>query len=189
MKKRRAGNQMTKTSKFISLILRHKPETIGISVDEHGWADVQELIDGVNRSGGHFLDMDTLMEIVRTDEKQRYSFNEDHTLIRANQGHSIPVDVELRQMTPPDILWHGTGEKYVPSIDEQGLIRKSRLYVHLSTDMATAKKVGSRHGRPVIYEIDCKKMVEDEYQFFLSANHIWLTKEVPPKYLCKVTQI
>ena len=184
MRNRRADSK-TKTSRFISMILRHKPETIGITLDEHGWADVQELIEGINHSGGHSLDMELLEEIVRTDEKQRYSFNEDHTLIRANQGHSIPVDVELEKRTPPDILWHGTGEKYVDSIDEQGLIPKSRLYVHLSTDRETAKKVGSRHGRPVIYEIDCRQMAEDGYAFFESANHIWLTKEVPVKYLKK----
>ena len=174
------------TSRFISLILRHKPETIGITLDEHGWADVRELIDGINRSGGHDLNMDSLEEIVRSDEKQRYSFNEDHTLIRANQGHSIPVDVELEKKTPPDILWHGTGEKYVSSIDVQGLIPKSRLYVHLSTDLETARKVGSRHGKPVIYEIDCKKMSDDGYSFFESANHVWLTKEVPVRYLRKI---
>ena len=108
------------TSKFISLILRHKPEAIGITLDDHGWADVWELIDGINQSEGHTLDMEILEEIVRTDEKQRYSFNEDKTLIRANQGHSIPVDVELEEKNPPDILWHGTGEKYVASIDAQG---------------------------------------------------------------------
>ena len=173
------------TSRFISLILRHKPETIGITLDEHGWADVQELIDGVNKSGGHTLDREILEEIVRSDEKQRYSFNEDHTLIRANQGHSIPVDVELEEKTPPDTLWHGTGEKYVPSIDVQGLIPKSRLYVHLSSDMETARKVGSRHGKPVIYEIDCLQMAADGYRFFESANHVWLTKEAPVRYLKK----
>ena len=174
------------TSRFISLILRHKPEVIGITLDEHGWADVQELIDGINKSGGHNLDMVTLEEIARTDEKQRYSFNEDYTLIRANQGHSIPVDVELEERTPPDILWHGTGEKYVPSIDSQGLIPKSRLYVHLSSDLETARKVGSRHGKPVIYEIDCKKMSADGYKFFESVNHVWLTKEVPVRYMRKL---
>ena len=173
------------TSKFISLILRHKPETISITLDEHGWADVQELIAGINRSGGHSLDMETLEEIVRSDEKQRYSFNEDHTRIRANQGHSIPVDVELEEKTPPGILWHGTGEKFIDSIDAHGLIPKSRLYVHLSSDKETAKKVGSRHGRPVIYEIDCRQMAADGYRFFESANHVWLTKEVPVKYLRK----
>ena len=174
------------TSRFISLILRHKPETIGITLDEHGWADVQELIDGVDKTEGHTLDREILEEIVRSDEKQRYSFNEDHTLIRANQGHSIPVDVELEEKTPPDILLHGTGEKYVSLIDIQGLIPKSRLYVHLSSDMETARKVGSRHGKPVIYEIQCREMSADGYRFYLSANNVWLTKEVPAKYLKKV---
>ena len=186
MKNGKSDKQLKNTSKFISLILRHQPEAIGIALDEHGWADVQELIDGINRSEGHTLDVELLEEIVRTDEKQRYSFNEDHTLIRANQGHSIPVDVELEEKTPPDILWHGTGQKYVSSIDVQGLIPKSRLYVHLSSDMETARKVGSRHGRPVIYQVDCRKMTEDGYQFFLSANHVWLTKEVPAEYLKKL---
>jgi putative RNA 2'-phosphotransferase len=177
---------MRNTSKFISLILRHKPEVIGISLDEHGWADVEDLIAGVNQSEGHFLDMETLEEIVRADEKQRYSFNEDHTLIRANQGHSITVDVELEEKMPPDILWHGTGEKYVPYIDVQGLLPKSRLYVHLSSDVETAKKVGSRHGRPVIYQVDCRKMTEDGLLFYLSANNVWLTKAVPAEYLSKM---
>ena len=174
------------TSKFISLILRHKPGTIGISLDEHGWADVQELIAGINASGNHQLDMDLLEEIVRTDEKQRYSFNEDHTLIRANQGHSIPVDVELEEKIPPAVLYHGTGEKYVASIDREGLIPKSRLYVHLSSDEETARKVGSRHGKPVIYTVDCAAMTADGYQFFLSANHVWLTKAVSAGYLTKL---
>ena len=186
MKTGKSGKKIKSTSKFISLILRHRPEAIGILIDEHGWADVQELIAGVNRSEGHALDMELLEEIVRTDEKQRYSFNGDHTLIRANQGHSIQVDVELEEKKPPDILWHGTGEKYVSSIDAQGLLPKSRLYVHLSPDIETARQVGSRHGKPVIYEIDCRTMAEDGYRFFLSANHIWLTKEVPVQYLKKL---
>ena len=185
MKNGKSYKKIQKTSRFISLILRHKPEAIGISLDEHGWADVKDLIAGINRSEGHSLDMDLLEEIVRTDEKQRYSFNNDHSLIRANQGHSIPVDVELEEKTPPDILWHGTGEKYVSSIDTQGLIPKSRLFVHLSSDMETARKVGSRHGKPVIYEINCRSMTEDGHHFFLSANHIWLVKGVPPQYLKK----
>ena len=165
MKNGKSDKQLRNTSKFISLILRHQPEAIGISLDEHGWADVQELIDGINRSDGHTLDMELLEEIVRTDEKQRYSFNEDHTLIRANQGHSIPVDVELEEKVPPESLWHGTGEKYVSSINAHGLIPKSRLYVHLSSDMEMAK---------------------DGYHFFLSANRVWLTKEVPVRYLKKL---
>lgn len=173
------------TSKFISLILRHKPETIGITLDEHGWADVKELIEGINASKGHFLDMETLEEIVKKDEKQRYSFNDDHTLIRANQGHSILVDVELEKKTPPDTLYHGTGEKSVASIDKQGLLPMSRLYVHLSADIPTAKKVGARHGRPVIYEVDCGQMLKDGHDFYLSANNVWLTKTVPAQYLRK----
>ena len=186
MKNGKSDKQLRNTSKFISLILRHQPEAIGISLDEHGWADVQELIDGINRSDGHTLNMELLEEIVRTDEKQRYSFNEDHTLIRANQGHSIPVDVELEEKVPPESLWHGTGEKYVSSINAHGLIPKSRLYVHLSSDMETARKVGSRHGKPIIYEIDCRGMAEDGYHFFLSTNRVWLTKEVPVRYLKKL---
>ena len=169
------------TSKFISLILRHKPETIGITLDEHGWANVDELIEGISRTQP--FDREMLEEIVATDEKGRYSFNEDKTLIRANQGHSIPVDVELEQKEPPEILYHGTGEKYVASIDEQGLIPKSRLYVHLSKDEETAKKVGSRHGKPVIYIVKSGQMSRDGIPFFLSANGIWLVKEAPVKYL------
>ena len=116
---------LTKTSKFVSLILRHRPEAIGISLDEHGWAKVDELIEGISKRQPFNREM--LEEIVRTDSKQRYSFNEDKTLIRANQGHSIPVDVELPEMKPPKILYHGTGEKYESSIDEQGLLPRGRL--------------------------------------------------------------
>lgn len=175
---------LTKTSRFISLILRHKPETIDIALDEHGWANISELIDGISKT--QYIDMAMLEKIVATDNKQRYSFNEDKTLIRANQGHSIPVDVELPETKPPVILYHGTGEKYVKSIDEQGLIPKSRLYVHLSGDETTAKTVGSRHGKPVIYEIHASEMYNDGYVFYLSVNGVWLTKSVPTKYMKKL---
>ena len=177
------GNH-TSTSRFISLILRHKPETIGITLDEHGWANVDELIAGVNRTRP--LDLAGLEEIVRTDEKQRYSFNADKTKIRANQGHSVPVDVELEAVTPPELLYHGTGEKYVESIEAQGLIPKTRLYVHLSGDYETAFKVGSRHGRPRIYQVHSGQMAEDGYVFYRSVNGVWLTKEVPSKYLTQM---
>lgn len=177
-------NDLTNTGKYISLILRHHPEVIGITLDEHGWADVQQLIAGIQKSRPDF-DMQMLEEIVATNNKRRYSFNEDHTLIRANQGHSIPVDVELAQATPPDILYHGTGEKYVSSILNAGLIPKSRLYVHLSKDVETAVNVGSRHGRPVVFEVNARQMAEDGIAFFLSANGVWLTKHVPVKYLTK----
>ena len=171
-------------SKYLSLILRHKPEVIGISLDEHGWANVEELIAGISKD--YDFNMELLEEIVRSDEKQRYSFNEDKTLIRANQGHSVPVDVELVEQIPPDILWHGTGEKYVSAIDTEGLIPKSRLYVHLSKDEDTATKVGTRHGKPVVYHVLAKKMYDDGYKFFISVNGVWLTKTVPVKYLRKV---
>lgn len=173
------------TGKFIALILRHKPEVIGIHLDEHGWANVDELITGIAKT--QEFNMAMLEEIVRTDNKQRYSFNEDKTKIRANQGHSIPVDVELKQKTPPDILWHGTGEKYVSSIEAEGLIPKTRLYVHLSSDPDTAMKVGSRHGKPVVYEVAAKEMQDDGYTFFQSVNGVWLTKHVPTKYLRRLS--
>ncbi len=169
------------TSKYISLILRHKPEVIGITLDEHGWAGVTELIEGVRCT--HPLDMQMLEEIVASDGKQRYSFNEDKTLIRANQGHSIPVDVELEQVAPPEVLWHGTGAKYVESINQSGLIAKSRLYVHLSQDYETAVNVGKRHGKPVVYKVHAKEMEQDGYIFYQSVNDVWLTKEVPKEYL------
>ena len=124
-----------------------------------------------------------LERIVAEDEKQRYSFSDDKQLIRANQGHSIPVDVELKEVTPPDLLYHGTGLKYKESIDAQGLIAKSRLYVHLSGDTETAKKVGQRHGKPIIYKVNAGAMHEDGCKFFLSVNGVWLTKEVPLQYL------
>lgn len=174
---------LTETSKFLSLILRHKPEAIGISLDEHGWANVDELIAQIAKN--QEFNMDMLREIVGTDSKQRYSFNEDETLIRANQGHSIPVDVELEEAKPPKELWHGTGEKYASAIDMQGLIPKSRLYVHLSQDRDAAAKVGKRHGKPVLYIVKAGEMHHDGYQFYLSKNGVWLTKQVPAKYLQK----
>lgn len=174
---------LTDISRFMSLILRHKPETIGISLDEHGWANVDELIEGIAKT--REFNMDILEEVVKTDNKQRYSFNGDKTLIRANQGHSIPVDVELDEVEPPAELWHGTGEKYVESIDKMGLIPKSRLYVHLSKDSDTATNVGRRHGKPVLYTVKTGDMFKDGYKFFLSKNGVWLTKEVPVKYLEK----
>ena len=169
-------------SKFISLILRHKPDVIGISLDEHGWADVEDLIDGIRKSG-KVIDMVILEEIVRTDEKGRYSFNEDKTKIRANQGHSIAVDVELKEMVPPDVLYHGTAARFLDSIREQGIKSMSRLYVHLSGDIETAIKVGKRHGEAVVLSINAKQMAEDGIKFYLSENGVWLTKYVAWKYV------
>lgn len=185
-KEKRIKMNLTSTSKFVSLILRHKPETIGIQLDEHGWANVDGLIAGISKTRKFNREM--LEEIVRTDNKQRFTFNEDKTKIRANQGHSIPVDIELPEAIPPETLWHGTGEKYVASIDQQGLIPKGRLYVHLSADAATATKVGLRHGKPVLYTVKAKEMHNDGYKFYLSKNGVWLTKEVPVRYLIKEEQ-
>lgn len=174
---------LKKTGVFMSLILRHKPEAIGISLDSHGWASVRELIAGINKTDGYYLDMDTLETIVRTDNKQRYSFNDDHTLIRANQGHSINVDVELKEAEPPEQLFHGTGEKSAASIRKEGLKPQSRLYVHLSKDKETAEKVGARHGKPHIFLVYSGKMFRAGYKFYLSENGVWLTKFVPPEFL------
>lgn len=174
----------TDTSRYLSLILRHKPEVIGITLDEHGWANVEELIAGISKTQP--LDMELLDKIVQTDNKQRYSFNEDKTLIRANQGHSIPVDVELQRVPPPKILFHGTGEKYTDSIDQIGLIPKSRLYVHLSNDEATAVTVGSRHGKPIVYKVAAGEMEKAGFEFYRSVNGVWLTKVVPVRYLDKM---
>ena len=174
---------LTKTGKYICLILRHKPEEIGITLDGHGWANVEELIRGVSKK--YPINMTILEDIVRLDEKQRYSFNEDKSLIRANQGHSIPVDVELEEVEPPLFLFHGTAEKYAGLIDRDGLIPKSRLYVHLSKDVHTAIDVGKRHGDPVIYLVESSKMYKQGYKFYRSANGVWLTNSVPPEFLTR----
>lgn len=166
------------TSKFLSLLLRHKPQLVGLELDEHGWADVDELCRRVKN-----LDRATLERIVAQDEKQRYSFSADGQLIRANQGHSIPVDVELAELAPPETLYHGTSEKFSASIRAQGLLRQSRLYVHLSSDIDTATKVGRRHGVPKVFLVDSGKMFRDGYKFFRSVNGVWLTEHVPAIYL------
>ena len=172
---------LTRISKYISLILRHKPEVIGIQLDAHGWADVNALLAGISKK--YPINRDILDEIVRSDEKQRYSFSEDGTKIRANQGHSVQVDVELPVTEPPETLYHGTAQRFAASIEAQGLLPQSRLYVHLSPDQETAEKVGRRHGEPVIYLVDAGQMHRDGYLFYLSANGVWLTKAVPATYL------
>ena len=164
----RQQSKLNSTSRFLSLILRHKPEAAGITLDEHGWADVGELIAGIRKTRD--FDMELLKEIVKTDN---------------NQGHSILVDVELPVAEPPESLYHGTGQKYVESIGQTGLIPKSRLYVHLSGDVDTAVKVGSRHGNPVVYRVASGQMQREGYVFYRSVNGVWLTKEVPVRYLSK----
>lgn len=175
---------LTHISKFLSLILRHKPQVIGIHLDPHGWANVDELLEKMQQR--YPVTREILEEIVRTDNKQRYSFDEKHIRIRANQGHSIRVDVELPVVVPPKYLYHGTGEKSVASIDEEGLLPMNRLYVHLSGDKETAMKVGRRHGKPVVYRLNSGDMQQQGYIFYRSVNGVWLTKKVPVVFLEKL---
>jgi len=173
----------TQISKLISLVLRHHPEKLGLTLDGHGWADTKALIKAINTIQP--FDMEQLEIIVQTDNKQRYTFSPDKTRIRANQGHSIPVDLELMPRTPPAILWHGTGERFVSAIMREGLKPMSRQYVHLSADSDTAMKVGRRHGRPVLFNVDAARMAGDGLLFYRSVNGVWLTDSVPPQYLKK----
>jgi len=169
--------------RFISLVLRHTPSAAGIQLDENGWAEVNELLAGANRAR-KWIDMETLERIVRENNKQRYSFNEDHTKIRANQGHSIQVDVELKAQIPPDTLYHGTATRFLDSIRQQGLTKQNRQHVHLSADATTATNVGSRHGKPVVLSVNAAAMVADGYTFYLSENGVWLCDAVPWEYIC-----
>ncbi|MBR0258011.1 MAG: RNA 2'-phosphotransferase [Synergistaceae bacterium] len=171
-------------SKFISLILRHQPEIAGITLDANGWANVDDLIEGVNRA--RRLDIDILREIVATDGKGRYSFNEDGTKIRTNQGHSVDVDAELEELEPPEILYHGTCMEVTDSINAEGLKPMTRLYVHLSDDYGQAMKNGRRkgdHKHPVVYRVKAGEMFRDGHKFYRSANGVWQAKFIPPQYL------
>lgn len=183
------NDKYKKISKFLSLVLRHNPDAAGIRLDDHGWADVKELIRGVNETG-RSLDLEMLKEIVRTNDKKRFSFNGDGTKIRASQGHSISVDVELKAAVPPDVLYHGTATRFLGSILNagEGLRSGSRLYVHLSKDYDTAVKVGTRHGVPAVLKVDAGSMARDGYVFYLSENGVWLVETVPVKYLERMAE-
>ena len=174
---------LQRVSKYISLILRHNPEAAGITLDSHGWADVDELLHGI--SSKYPIDRETLESIAANDEKGRYSFSDDGKSIRANQGHSINVDVELEEKTPPETLYHGTAERFSASIEREGLNPGTRLYVHLSLTPEAAKKVGQRHGRPIIYAVNSAEMAKSGYVFYLSANGVWLTERVPAEFLTR----
>lgn len=178
------GEKYVSESRLLALVLRHKPEVIGIKLDAHGWANVNDLISGMAKKRPFNRMM--LEEIVATDAKGRYSFNSDRTLIRANQGHSIPVDVELQRLTPPDTLYHGTAQRFLPGIMRDGILPMGRLYVHLSCDEQTASAVGKRHGKPAILSVDARAMEHGGYPFFQSKNGVWLVKSVPTKYLARV---
>ncbi len=170
-----------KLCKFISLILRHQPEIIGIRLDEKGWANVDELINGIKRKG-YNINIEILNDIVRNNDKQWFTFNDDKTKIRANQGHSIDVDVELEELVPPDILYHGTSTRFKESIMKEGIKKQRRNYVHLSQNENIAIMVGKRHGTPFVIQINAKQMSEDGIKFYQSKNKVWLTEYIDPKY-------
>lgn len=171
-----------KISKFLSLILRHKPEIVGITLDRRGYADTRELLSKLHYKGFE-ISPEQLKEVVENNDKKRFAFSEDFSRIRASQGHSIQVDLGLLELEPPEVLYHGTAASNLPSIKEQGIHKRSRQYVHLSVDIPTAIEVGSRHGKPVVLEIRAGEMHKQERRFFLSENGIWLTDEIPPEFI------
>ena len=170
---------LVQRGKKLSYLLRHDK---AYAFDEHGWREVSDLV------ANHGFTMEELREIVATNNKQRYEFSEDMTRIRARQGHSIQVDVELAEATPPDMLYHGTAKAFVESIMSQGIQKGKRLYVHLSTTIDMATKVGERHGKPAVLVINAKRMHEDGIKFFLSRNGVWLTDFVDAKYIIGVAE-
>jgi putative RNA 2'-phosphotransferase len=169
-------------SKFLSYVLRHRPDSIGLTLDESGWVDVEKLLAACHRHG-HAMSRAELEEVVATNDKKRFSLTPDGRQIRANQGHSLPVELGLQAVEPPELLYHGTVARFLESIRQQGLLRGSRHHVHLSPDRQTAQKVGSRRGQPVILVIQSGRMHRDGLVFYRSENGVWLTDHVPPEYL------
>ncbi|RUM69402.1 MAG: RNA 2'-phosphotransferase [Sulfurovum sp.] len=172
------NKNIKQTSRFLSLLLRHKPETIGLKLDENGWADMDELIKKSKKRG---LTRALIERVVEQDDKQRFSIEGNR--IRANQGHSLAIDLGLKAVTPPEVLYHGTAIRFLDSIMKMGLTKQKRQYVHLSKEIETATHVGMRHGKVVILEVDAKGMYEAGYLFYLSENGVWLTDVVPKEFL------
>ncbi len=172
-------------SRFLSMVLRHKPHAIDLELDKHGWAEVDKLLQKLKQNG-KAINREILDYVVETNNKKRFAYNEDGTKIRASQGHSIKVDLAYKPQVPPAVLYHGTASRYVNSIYKQGLIKGSRHMVHLSADKETAKNVGQRHGVPVLFEIPAQQMQEDGHKFYLSDNGVWLVEHVPVQYLSKL---
>lgn len=172
----------THLSKFLSLVLRHKPETIGIQLDPQGWVTVTLLLEKMAQHGQALTreDLDTL---VKDNQKQRFALSEDGNSIRANQGHSVAVELDYHPQTPPEILYHGTVARFLDSIRTQGLSKGQRHHVHLSADTVTAAKVGERRGKPVVLKIAAGQMHHDGHVFYRSANGVWLVEQVPPGYI------
>lgn len=171
-----------RTSKFLSLVLRHRPEEIGLVLDHEGWANVKELLDKIN-SKAFPLAWDELIYVVNNNTKKRFTFSENLEKIRANQGHSIEVDLQLRPIVPPKLLYHGTKVSNVPSILLEGILKKDRQYVHLSSDPNTAYSIGNRHGKAIVLEVSSLQMHKNGTEFYLSKNGIWLTELVAPQYI------
>ncbi len=174
--------QLVAISKFLSFVLRHKPQAIGITLDAEGWVAVDELLTAAARHGQAITRLQ-LEEVVATNDKKRFAFSPDGQLIRANQGHSVAVDLSLVAVEPPELLYHGTVERFLDSIHEQGLVRGNRHHVHLSADRETAARVGQRRGRPVVLVIEAGRMYCEGHAFYRSENGVWLTEAVPPEYL------
>ena len=173
---------LVQLSKFLSLVLRHKPEEIGLTLDPNGWAGVEELLRLANARGKR-LTRELLERIVVENDKKRFAFSTDGQRIRASQGHSVEIDLALSPATPPELLFHGTATRFLASIRTQGLIPGSRQHVHLSHDAATARNVGQRHGRPAILTIAAQTMSTAGHLFYLSANQVWLTPHVPVEFI------
>lgn len=169
-------------SKRLSYVLRHAPESIGIELDSNGWVEVSLLLAAL-ASTGEAVSLTELEDAVSNNDKKRFSFDETGKRIRANQGHSIAVDLNYQEKEPPTKLFHGTASRFLASIKQQGLIKGSRHHVHLTESKDTAISVGSRYGKPVLLEIDALAMWRDGAKFFLSDNNVWLTDAVPWSYI------
>lgn len=172
-----------RVSKLMSLLLRHQPQKAHLDVDENGWVNVNQLVRNMNRYCSTSVSTEDIFKIVNTDTKTRYALSPDSTKIRANQGHSISVNMEFKELEPPSTLFHGTSLSAVPLILKSGISKMSRQYVHLSSDIETAIKVGKRHGSPRIFQVNSQQMYKNGYHFYLSDNHVWLTDHVPPEYI------
>jgi len=173
---------LTHISKVLSYYLRHYPDKVGLTLEPGGWVAVDDLLAGLQRTG-QAVSRSELEEVVAHNTKQRFAFDADGTHMRANQGHSVAVDLELEPLMPPDILYHGTSQRAVTAIIREGLRKMSRHHVHLSRDTATARTVGSRHGSPVVFAVDAAAMYGAGHQFFCTANGVWLVDAVPAAFL------
>lgn len=176
------SKRLITVSKFLSKYLRHEPEALGLTLEPGGWVLIDDLLKGADMRGFP-VSRKELLQVVAENDKQRFSVDETETKIRANQGHSTSVDLQLIEVAPPDLLFHGTVNKFLDSILFEGLKKMSRHHVHLSQDVETAAKVGERRGKPVILIVDSAKMSADGYQFQRSENGVWLVDHVPPRYL------